>query len=43
MEGPIVEQQQMEAGRIPSRKVSEEGLKPLSFEEGQFQKEALSR
>ena len=33
----------MEAGRIPSRKVSEKELKPLTIEEGQFQKEALFR
>jgi hypothetical protein len=42
VEGPIVEQQQMETGGVGSSKMIEEELKALSIEEGEFQKEALS-
>jgi hypothetical protein len=38
----IIEQQEMEAGRISSGKMIEEELKALGIEGRQFQKEALA-
>ena len=41
MKGAVVEEQQMEGGRIKGGEVIEEELKALSVQERQFQKEAL--
>lgn len=43
MKGAIVEQEQMEGGRISRSEVSKEELKALGIKDGQFQKEALPR
>ena len=41
--GPIIEQEQMEAGGIGGGKMVEEELKAVRIESGQFEKEALPR
>jgi hypothetical protein len=43
VKGPIIEQEQMEAGGIGGGKMVEEELKAVRIESGQCEKEALAR